>query len=201
MCKTSRIKVCFRAQGEPVKVLRGRVAVNFAPRSLYQAGELCYNRSWTADIWQHFHGRISGMMIRIRFATPDDAAQLIEMNREFNGVEGLDMETVRAELAQGRELVVVADAGEQLAGYCCVQHYKSFCYPKGIAELTELYVREEFRHKGLASRMIACQVDALRPLGVDELEVIASADNRTGHAVYRANGFKEQAWTCMARKI
>lgn len=35
------------------------------------------------------------MMIRVRFATPDDAAELIEMNREFNGVDGLDQDTVR----------------------------------------------------------------------------------------------------------
>ena len=141
------------------------------------------------------------MMIRVRFATPDDAAELIEMNREFNGVEGLDQDTVRQELARGTELVAVADAGERLAGYCCVQHYKSFCYPRGIAELTELYVREEYRHKGLASRLITCQLEALRKLDVDELEVITDAANAAGHAVYRANGFKEQHWTCLARKV
>ncbi len=141
------------------------------------------------------------MMIRVRFATPDDAAELIEMNREFNGVEGLDQDTVRQELARGAELVAVADAGERLAGYCCVQHYKSFCYPEGIAELTELYVRKEFRRKGLASRLITCQLEALREMGVDELEVITDSANAAGHAVYRANGFEEQHWTCLARKV
>ncbi len=141
------------------------------------------------------------MMIRIRFATPDDAAELIAMNREFNGVEGLDEQVVRQELARGAELVAVADAGECLAGYCCVQHYKSFCYPEGIAELTELYVRAEYRHKGLASRMITCQLEALRQLGVGELEVITDAANVAGHAVYRANGFEEQRWTCLARRV
>lgn len=141
------------------------------------------------------------MMIRIRPATPDDARELIDMNREFNDVDDLNEAQVREELAQGREQVFVADAGERLAGYCCVQHYKSFCYRQGIAELTELYVRAEFRHKGLASRLIAAQVDALRPLGVSELEVITAADNATGHAVYRANGFKDEAWACLSRKL
>lgn len=141
------------------------------------------------------------MMIRIRPATPDDARELIDMNREFNGVDDLDEEQVRAELAGGAEQVFVADAGERLAGYCCVQRYKSFCYRKGIAELTELYVREEFRHKGLASRMITAHVDALRAQGVGELEVITAAANAGGHAVYRANGFRDEDWACLSRKL
>ena len=64
------------------------------------------------------------MMIKIRFAVPEDAAELIAMNREFNEVDDLDVEAVKKELADGQELVVVADAGKEgLAGFCCVQHY------------------------------------------------------------------------------
>ncbi len=141
------------------------------------------------------------MMIKIRFASPEDAQELIDMNREFNGVDNLNIEEVKNDIAQGRELIAVADAQECLAGFCCVQVYKSFCYNKSIAELTELYVRPEFRHKGLASRMINAQVNAIKPLGVSELEVITAADNRAGHTVYRANGFEEQNWTCFVKAI
>ena len=142
------------------------------------------------------------MMIKVRFAVPEDAAELIAMNREFNEVDDLDVEAVKKELADGHELVVVADAGKEgLAGFCCVQHYKSFCYNRPIAELTELYVRPDYRHKGLASRMITAQVNALRPMGVSELEVITAAENAQGHAVYRANGFKDEKWSCLARQL
>lgn len=141
------------------------------------------------------------MMIRIRMAVPDDAAELMAMNREFNGVDDISEDDVRAELAQGGELVAVADAGECLAGYCCAQKYKSFCYKNPVAELTELYVRGEFRHKGLASRLIACQLDALRAMGVDEVKVLTGADNATAQAVYRANGFAKQDEACLARRL
>ena len=79
------------------------------------------------------------MMIRIRMAVPDDAAELMAMNREFNGVDDISEDDVRAELAQGGELVAVADAGECLAGYCCAQKHKSFCYKNPVAELTAPY--------------------------------------------------------------
>ena len=57
------------------------------------------------------------MMIRIRPATPDDARELIDMNREFNGVDDLDEEQVRAELAGGAgvHLSISHDGGMALA--------------------------------------------------------------------------------------
>lgn len=142
------------------------------------------------------------MMIKIRFATPDDAAELIAMNREFNEVTDLDIDEVKKDLAADEELVAVADAGKEgLAGFCCVRRYKSFCYKSPVAELTELYVRPEYRHKGLASRMITAQVNALKPMGVSELTAVTGANNAQGKAVYRANGFKEQDVACMTRNL
>lgn len=141
------------------------------------------------------------MMIKIRFALPDDAAELMAMNGEANGVNDLDAAAVRAELESGRELVAVAAAGKALAGYCCVQYYKSFCHNDAKAELTELYVRPEFRHKGLASRMIACQSAELKKRGVAELEVKTEADDANANAVYSANGFSAQGRLCLARRL
>ena len=44
-------------------------------------------------------------------------------------------------------------------------------------------------------------MNALRPIGGSELEVITASDNAQGHAVYRANGFKDEKWSCLARQL
>ena len=35
----------------------------------------------------------------------------------------------------------------------------------------------------------------------DALEVITAAANAGGHAVYRANGFRDEDWACLSRKL
>lgn len=88
----------------------------------------------------------------IRLASVDDAAELELLNAEFNGKGKTTEESIRASLLTNRrEIVIVADgSGGRLAGFVCVQLKKSLCYEDFMPEITEVYVRPEYR--GRASR-------------------------------------------------
>ncbi|SHI10938.1 Acetyltransferase (GNAT) domain-containing protein [Butyrivibrio fibrisolvens DSM 3071] len=53
------------------------------------------------------------------------------------------------------EVVIVSQENDFLAGFACVQLKKLFCYDEYMPELTEVYVRPEYRKQGIASAMIA----------------------------------------------
>ena len=88
----------------------------------------------------------------VRLASVGDAGELERLNAEFNGKGKTTEESIRASLLTNRrEVVIVADGnGGQLAGFVCVQLKKSFCYDEYMPEITEVYVRPEYRGRGVA---------------------------------------------------
>ena len=85
-------------------------------------------------------------MKMVRLASVGDAGELERLNAEFNGKGKTTEESIRASLLQTGEVVIVADGnGGRLAGFVCVQLKKSFCYDEYMPEITEVYVRPEYR--------------------------------------------------------
>ena len=93
--------------------------------------------------------------ITIRIAVDKDAAALNRLNTVFNGVGNVTDEFIALSVRNNdQERVFVAECDEQLVGFCCVQLFKSFCYSSNYAEITELFVDEQHRRKGIASRLM-----------------------------------------------
>ena len=129
----------------------------------------------------------------IRLAAPEDAEQLFGLNERFNGPSGTTVEDMARSIAGNpQELVVVADQGGVLAGFACVQVKRSFCYEIPSAEITEVFVDEGFRRRGLARELldfaVRAAVERFGPLG--ELTVLTGEDNLPAQRLYEGAGFR-----------
>jgi ribosomal protein S18 acetylase RimI-like enzyme len=126
--------------------------------------------------------------IAIRWANKEDAAFLAGLNEEFNEVR-MPQEQVERSLAAGGELVVIGFWKGEPAAFACAQCFSSFCYGEPYAELTEMYVRESARRRGLAGGMIVLLEEGLRERGVRSLKLLTGMDNAAAIAAYKHAGF------------
>ena len=90
----------------------------------------------------------------VRVATEKDAGQLEALNNEFNGEGETTLDHIRSSLADNRqEIVVVDEANGELTGFVCVQLKRSFCYDDYMPEITEVYVKPQYRRDRKSTRL------------------------------------------------
>ncbi len=91
----------------------------------------------------------------VRIATVQDAAQLEILNNEFIGEGETTLDNIRESLEDNKqEIVVVDEMNGEMTGFVCVQLKKSFCYCDYMPEITEVYVKPQYRRNGIARAMI-----------------------------------------------
>lgn len=129
----------------------------------------------------------------IRIADAGDAAQLLALNDEFNGAGNATLEDVARSLRENRqEIVVVAEEAGELVGFACAQRKRSFCYAEQTAEITEVFVKPDFRRRGLARSMIAfAERHCADRFPVQTFELLTGARNRAAQELYRSLGYAE----------
>ena len=131
-----------------------------------------------------------------RVAGPADADVLVEMMRDFNAHERIafDEPEVRAVLAQlfaneeyGRVCLVVLDG--EVAGYVVVAFGFSIEFRGRDAFVDELFVKDEFRGRGLGGAALRFAESVCRGRGVRALHLEVERQNTGAQAVYRRAGF------------
>lgn len=128
----------------------------------------------------------------VRLAAAGDAASLKILNEEFNGKGEATAESIESSLRENRqELVIVDEENGLLTGFLCVQLKKSFCYLEYMPEITELYVREAYRRKGIARAMLTFAETLLRAYPLSECGLLTGEENMPAQAVYRSLGYRE----------
>lgn len=139
----------------------------------------------------------------VRIATVDDAEQLEILNIEFNGKGETTLENIRESLLyNSREIVIVDEANGVLTGFLCIQMKKSFCYTDLMPEITEVYVRQEYRGRGIAGTMISFAEEYCRdrqPL--HKFELLTGRNNTTAQAVYRRLGYNPDGEVHMVKRL
>lgn len=129
----------------------------------------------------------------VRIATAQDAEQLEKLNNKFNGEGETTLENIKESLLNNQqEIVVVDEADGFLTGFVCIQLKKSFCYDEYMPEMTEVYVKPQYRRCGVARAMIAyaeAYCKAHYPL--HKFELLTGAKNIVAQTAYKNLGYSE----------
>lgn len=139
----------------------------------------------------------------IRLASVGDAAELELLNAEFNGRGEATAESIRTSLLTNRHEVVVVADGEngRLAGFVCVQLKKSFCYEDFMPEITEVYVRPDYRRHGVAREMLIFAQEYCKKIyPLHSFELLTGSDNTAAKKLYSALGFEYDGEVHMAKQ-
>ena len=129
------------------------------------------------------------MSIEVRVAEPDDAEELIALQRIFDGGSHIsdDVEYARSSIASNEsESVYVGCLEGKIVGFAALQMTRSFCYPQPTAELTELFVAPLARRIGIASALIDAVVCEAERENV--LEVFLRVNNANWGAILLYEG-------------
>ena len=139
----------------------------------------------------------------VRIATVEDAEQLEVLNDEFNGKGETTLENIKAALAHNQqEVVVVDDMDGILTGFVCIQLKKSFCYDEYMPEMTEVYVKPQYRQRGIASAMIIFAEEYVkRNYPVHKFELLTNRKNTIAQTAYASLGYLEDGEIHLARNI
>ena len=139
----------------------------------------------------------------IRKATADDAEQLSILNTEFNGDGETTLENIRDCLMNNyQEVVIVDDEKGKLTGFVCVQLKKSFCYDDYMPEITEVYVRPEYRKQRIASRMIRFAEECCRKnYPLHKFELLTGEKNMIAQLLYDKLGYKNDHELHLSKRV
>ena len=139
----------------------------------------------------------------VRIATVQDAAQLEILNNEFNGEGETTLENIRASLAGNKqEIVVVDEMNGELTGFVCVQLKKSFCYDEYMPEITEVYVKPQYRRCGVARSMIDYAEEyCKRHYPFHKFELLTGVENNVARIAYAKLGYCEDAELHLAKRF
>jgi ribosomal protein S18 acetylase RimI-like enzyme len=130
--------------------------------------------------------------ITIVEATIDDVQDLVQLNILFNGSS--DSATAMAErMTEPRrvETIIIARVNGKIAGFAALRIVPCVLYPTPHAELTELYVKEDYRQLGIGKRLVQYLEELALKKCADDLLVLTGADNLPALSLYHALGFED----------
>jgi ribosomal protein S18 acetylase RimI-like enzyme len=132
--------------------------------------------------------------INTRIAEAGDAPALAELITAFNvPYPGLPVsaEQAASRLAatQGVETTVLAEFDGVVAGFACLRLVPYMSGDDRYAELTDLFVAEAFRRRGVARALLAHVEQLAREGGASGMLLVTGFDNQGAQAFYRAVGY------------
>ncbi len=135
--------------------------------------------------------------MKIRFAASRDFDRLLRLVAAYYRFDSIAFDT-RATGAALRRLLRdkslgrawVIDSGRELAGYAIVTYNYDLEFGGIEAIMTDLFIGQRHRRKGLGARMIEAVRDFYRHEGIGALELQVNRHNDAAQAFYRALGFE-----------
>ena len=139
----------------------------------------------------------------VRLANINDAQQLYELNKLFNGENTSSIENVKSSLLNNKnEIIIVDEQDNNLTGFICFQIKTSFCYEESSAEITELYIKEEYRNKGIAKSLLSfAEKYCKEKLNINKVELLTNKANINAQSLYEKSGYAMQDYIHFIKKI
>ncbi|MEA2127670.1 MAG: hypothetical protein QOJ85_561 [Solirubrobacteraceae bacterium] len=91
-------------------------------------------------------------------------------------------------------MLLVASAGDELAGYACLYWTFSSVTATDVVLLNDLYVRPEIRGAGVGEALVAAIVVVAGERGASHVRWFTALDNRRAQRLYERLGAERSAW-------
>ena len=136
--------------------------------------------------------------ISVKIAQKSDLSEVLAIRMEMlsvvNAGKSFDaafVERSRDYFTNGAQTTVLAFDGENAVGcatICYVQVMPTYSHPTGNrAHIMNVYVREEYRRRGIAREMMEMLLDEAKSRGVSQITLDAT---ESGRPLYQALGFE-----------
>jgi ribosomal protein S18 acetylase RimI-like enzyme len=131
----------------------------------------------------------------VRAAGPAVAPAVAELLVEFNG-EGVSPEALARRMAevQGLETAFLGERDGKAAGLLVLRIVPTLSGADDWAEITEIYVRPQFRRRGIGRALVEAALDYGRRRGCREFHLLVDPSNEAGQAFYADLGFQVDSW-------
>ncbi|MBK8834813.1 MAG: GNAT family N-acetyltransferase [Anaerolineae bacterium] len=134
--------------------------------------------------------------LSIRLAAETDAAELARLNGLFNGATLTPRRTGRASARRGaHRAALLAWVDGRAVGFTCLRFARLITTALPYAEVTELFVEEAFRRRGIARALLTEAETLARALGAPGVILFTGLKNASAQAFYRAVGYHDYAIT------
>ncbi|KAF0249571.1 MAG: acetyltransferase [bacterium] len=148
--------------------------------------------------------------MKTKFVTAEykDIEMLVGFTKEFYKHEHIEFDE-KAVCAALKKLLDNSSFGniwlihyeEQLVGYCVLTLGYSLEFRGRDAFIDEIYVKDDFRGKGIGTKAINFMEQACKTLSVQALHLEVEKSNNSAHALYKKAGFEEHNRYLMTKKI
>jgi GNAT superfamily N-acetyltransferase len=129
----------------------------------------------------------------VRIAQPDDAAEVARLNHLFNGCdEPASQYVARLSDPQRVDTPLLAEIDRACVGIANLRLLPQVFYPEPYAELTELFVEEAYRRRGVGRVLLAFAEALAQAAGAAEMMICTGFRNHAAQGLYRACGFKQE---------
>ena len=128
----------------------------------------------------------------ITIASTDDSHEIARLNLLFN--EATDpAEAIAARMSDPAcvETVILAKISRKIVGFALVRVVPCVLYADHHAELTELYVMEEYRKRGIAGELLSFAEKIAIQKGAQSILVQTGDDNLPALTLYKKHGYEE----------
>jgi ribosomal protein S18 acetylase RimI-like enzyme len=129
--------------------------------------------------------------IQVRLAEAADAPQIARLNELFNGVTDAPA-AYAARLTDPRRVdtALMAELDGQVVGFAVLRLLPALLYSEPYAELTELYVEEGYRRRGVGRALIEYAEGLAMQAGAEEMVILAGENNRSALSAYLSLGYQ-----------